>query len=68
MGILKAIGDFLFGKAPDIFDAKGKVRHKLPEKKWQDWDARIRTSPEYDWQQHTGQNLGQKPQGKKLSQ
>ena len=30
MGILKAIGDFLVGKDPDIFDEKGNVSHKLP--------------------------------------
>ena len=33
MSVLKSIGNFLFGKDPDIFDDKGNVLHKLPKKK-----------------------------------
>ena len=54
MGIFKAIGDFLFGKDPDIFDEKGGVRHKFTDKKWQEWNARFKNNPEYDWRQHKG--------------
>jgi hypothetical protein len=52
MGILKAIGDFLFGKKPDIFDESGNVRHKFSDEKWKQWDARLKDSPEYDWRKH----------------
>jgi hypothetical protein len=54
MSILKSIGDFLFGKDPDIFDEKGRVAHKLPKKKWDDWHNRTKTDPEYNWRNHTG--------------
>jgi hypothetical protein len=55
MGLLKALGDFLFGKDPDIFDKNGEVRHNLPDNKWKDWDDRIRANPNYDFQYHKGQ-------------
>jgi len=58
MGIFKAIGDFLFGKDPEIFNEKGEVQHRLPERKWQAWDARLRQNPDYDWRQHVGKKLG----------
>ncbi len=58
MGILKKIGDILFGKDPDIFDGKGNVRHRLSDAKWKAWDERIRGNPEYNWREHTGQHLG----------
>jgi len=45
--------DFLFGKAPDIFDADGNVLHKFPPDKWQAWRARFQTK-EYNWHQHKG--------------
>lgn len=45
--------DFLFGKAPDIFDAQGNVVHKLPPEKWKAWRDRFETK-EYDWRQHQG--------------
>lgn len=64
MGIFKALGDFLFGKDPKIFDEKGKVRHQLPEKKWQAWDQRIRANPDYNWHEHTGEKRGAAPTGK----
>lgn len=60
MGIFKAVGDFLFGKDPDIFDKQGNVSHKHPEEKWVRWDQRIRQNPDYDWRDHTGANLGKK--------
>jgi hypothetical protein len=58
MGILKGIGDFLFGKDPKIFDEKGNVRHNFSEQKWVDWDQRIRKNPNYDWREHAGVELG----------
>jgi hypothetical protein len=54
MGILKSIGDFLFGKDPDIFDERGQVMHKLPKKKWENWNNRIKLDPNYNWRHHTG--------------
>ncbi len=60
MGILKSVLGFLFGKDPQIFDERGNVRHNFPEKKWTDWDQRIRQNPDYDWRKHTGSELGQK--------
>lgn len=52
MGILKTLGDFLFGKDPDIFDENGRVRHNFPEKKWEQWNDRLNANPEYDWRNH----------------
>ncbi|HVK62707.1 MAG TPA: hypothetical protein VM432_14205 [Bdellovibrionales bacterium] len=52
MGIFKALGDFLFGKDPDIFDEQGRVRHKFPEEKWKKWNDRLKANPEYDWREH----------------
>ncbi len=60
MGIMKAIGDFLFGKDPDIFDEKGNVRHKFPEEKWQKWNERLSGNPEYDWRKHGAKERAQK--------
>ncbi len=56
MGILKAVGDFLFGKDPDIFDEKGNVSHKLPKRKWDAWNNRIKNDPQYNWRNHMGVN------------
>lgn len=50
MGILS----FLFGKAPQIFDAKGNVVHKLPEDRWKAWRDRFEKNPEFDWHKHRG--------------
>lgn len=58
MGILKSIGDFLFGKDPDIFDEQGNVMHKLPKKKWDAWQNRLKVSPDYNWRNHTGTLAG----------
>ena len=52
MGIFKAVSDFLFGKDPDIFDEKGRVRHQFPEEKWRQWNNRLSASPDYDWRNH----------------
>lgn len=51
--MLQGLVDFLFGKAPDIFDAEGNVVHKLPAEKWQKWNERFKKK-EYDWHAHTG--------------
>ncbi|MCM2281294.1 MAG: hypothetical protein NDI61_05535 [Bdellovibrionaceae bacterium] len=65
MGILKSIGDFLFGKDAKIFDEKGRVRHDLGEEKWKRWNDRFRSNPDYDWRDHTGQHLGSGPASRK---
>lgn len=62
MGILSAIGNFLAGKDPDIFDENGNVMHKLPKKKWDAWQNRLKTSSEYNWRNHTGTLAGHSPQ------
>lgn len=59
MGLLKSIGDFFFGKTPDIFDDKGQVVHKHPKKKWDAWQNRYKTDPNYNWRHHSG--LGSSP-------
>lgn len=60
MGLLKSIGDFLFGKDPDIFDDRGRVVHKFPEEKWKAWDNRLKANPDYDWRNHTGKEIAMK--------
>ena len=50
--------DFLFGKKPDIFDENGSVRHKLKKEKWEAWQKRYTSSPEYNWKNHTGTKSG----------
>lgn len=52
---------FLFGSPPDIFDEKGQVRHKLPKSKWEAWQKRYTSSPEYNWKNHTGTKAGSSP-------
>jgi hypothetical protein len=54
MGLLKSIGNFLFGKDPDIFDAQGKVMHKMPKKTWDAWQDRIKGDPQNNWRHHKG--------------
>lgn len=54
MGILKSVVDFLLGKDADIFDSNGKVSHKLPKKKWDDWQNKYIQSQEYNWRDHSG--------------
>lgn len=63
MGLLKSVGDFLFGKDPDIFDDKGNVVHKLPKKKWDMWNDRMKTSPDYNWRNHSGTSAGSRKSG-----
>lgn len=57
--MLKNVLNFLFGKAPDIFDSKGQVVHKLPEQKWKDWKERFAKNEEYNWHQHRGEKRGE---------
>ena len=61
MSILKKVTDFLFGKEPDIFDDKGHVIHKLPKKKWDDWNNRIIKGEDYNWRTHSGTTSGLTP-------
>jgi hypothetical protein len=58
MSLFKTVTDFLFGKDPDIFDDKGRVLHKLPKKKWDDWNNRIIKGTEYNWREHKGTQAG----------
>ncbi len=58
MSIIKSVTDFLFGKDPDIFDDKGQVLHKLPKKKWDDWNNRIIKGADYNWREHIGTQAG----------
>ena len=60
MSLVKSVIDFLFGKEPDIFDDKGRVQHKLPKKKWDDWHHRIIKGQEYNWREHAGSQVGEK--------
>lgn len=53
MKFIKNITDFLFGKSPDIFDAKGNVSHNLPVKTWKAWDRRYHDE-EHNWRHHKG--------------
>lgn len=46
--------DILFGKAPNIFDKDGSVRHQLPKEKWAAWQARYLQSEEHNWKNHSG--------------
>lgn len=54
MGLLKSIGDILFGKQSEIFDEAGNVIHKHPKKKWDNWQNRYKNEPAYNWRQHQG--------------
>ena len=65
MGIFKAIGDFLFGKDPDIFDETGRVRHKFPDEKWKKWNDRLKANPDYDWQRHGAKERAEQGQSQK---
>lgn len=60
MGLLKPVLDFLFGKDPDIFDDNGNVVHKLPKKKWEAWQNKMKLDPSYNWRHHTGTQAGDK--------
>lgn len=53
---------FMFGRPPQIFDAKGNVVHQLPEDRWKAWRERFQ-KPEYDWHTHRGtERTPRKPQ------
>ncbi len=60
MSLLKSVGEFLFGKQADIFDEQGQVVHKHPKKKWEAWQNKFKTDPEYNWRNHTGTMAGRK--------
>lgn len=60
MSTLKKIIDFIGGKDPEIFDDNGQVSHKLPKKKWDDWNNRLIQSAEYNWREHKGHQAGSK--------
>lgn len=60
MGMLSSIGDFLFGKSPDIFDKNGNVSHKMTKRTWDAWNNRIKMDPNYNWRNHTGTRAGTK--------
>lgn len=66
MGVLSALGNFLFGKDPDIFDENGRVRHKFPDNKWEKWNDRLAKNNAYDWRKHGAkERIEQAPQPKK---
>lgn len=67
MSLIKSLLDILFGKEPDIFDDKGRVQHKLPKKKWDDWHNRIVKGNEYNWREHAGSQAGAKNNNKQLN-
>ena len=52
--MLQKLADFLFGKAPDIFDADGNVVHKFSPQKWKSRNDRFSNNGEYDWRKHKG--------------
>lgn len=58
MSFLKKVTNFLFGKDADIFDDKGQVLHKLPKRKWDDWNDRIVKGKDYNWREHKGTEAG----------
>lgn len=63
--MLSKVLDFIFGKAPDIFDDKGNVVHKLPSERWQAWRDRFEKSADFDWRKHQGTKREVKKQIKK---
>jgi len=60
---MSALLDFLFGKDPKIFDEKGQVRHKFPEKKWLEWQNRFK-NPDYNWREHSAKKAKAQSQAK----
>jgi hypothetical protein len=52
--IMGKLLDFIFGKAPKIFDPDGTVRHNFPKEKWDAWQARYLQGEEYNWRNHAG--------------
>jgi hypothetical protein len=60
MGLIKAVGDFLFGKSPQIFDEQGRIRHPFSDEKWAKWNDRFKANPDYDWRHHSAKARGLK--------
>jgi hypothetical protein len=58
--MFKSLGNFLFGKKPDIFAPDGTVRHKLPKEKWDAWQARYLRGEDYNWRNHVGTRAPEK--------
>ena len=58
MSIFKKIADFIGGKDPDIFNDQGQVAHKLPKRKWDEWNNRLVQGSEYNWREHKGSQAG----------
>ena len=52
--MLKAILGFIGGKQTNIFNKKGRVQHDLGDKKWEDWNNRLKADPDYDFRNHSG--------------
>jgi len=52
--MLKKLLYFIGGKPNNIFNKKGRVQHDLGEKKWDDWDKRLKDDPNYDFRNHKG--------------
>lgn len=59
MSFLKKLANIIGGAEPDIFDDKGRISHKLPKKKWDDWQNRLIQSSEYNWREHKGSKAGE---------
>ena len=54
--MLKFILGVIFGKQTNIFNKKGRVEHDLGDKKWEDWNNRLKENSNYNWRNHTGKN------------
>ena len=63
MGMLKWLGNFMFGKNAQIFDENGHVLHQFPEEKWAKWNNRLKTNPDYNWHLHAGKEFVLHPEG-----
>ncbi len=62
--MLKSVMDFLFGKSPKIFDAKGNVVHQFSQDKWRQWNDRFQKNDEYNWRKHKGSERNITPPAK----
>ena len=53
--MFKCLFHFLFGRSPRIiFTDYGQVRHKHPDKYWEDWKNRFSQDSTYNWKNHSG--------------
>lgn len=59
---MSKILDFLFGKDNNIFDQKGQVFHHLPKERWEAWQRRYSSDPEYNWKNHSGMKAKERRQ------